>query len=60
MIQPKKSFQVLHSGSKAVGIKGIAKALGVSIGTVDRALHNRPGINAITRAKVLSMAQKMC
>jgi LacI family transcriptional regulator len=39
------------------GIKDIAKALGVSIGTVDRALHGRPGINPMTRAKVLKMAQ---
>src|SRR5690242_14642750 len=44
---------------KPVGIKEIAKALGVSIGTVDRALHGRPGINAMTRAKVLKMSQTM-
>lgn len=42
---------------KPAGIKDIAKALGVSIGTVDRALHGRPGINPMTRAKVLKMAQ---
>lgn len=41
------------------GIKDIARALGVSIGTVDRALHDRSGINALTRAKVLKMAQTM-
>ena len=39
------------------GIKDIARALGVSIGTVDRALHDRAGINPLTRAKVLKMAQ---
>jgi LacI family transcriptional regulator len=44
---------------KNVGIKEIAKTLGVSIGTVDRALHSRPGINPMTRAKVLKMAQTM-
>src|SRR3974377_1948603 len=44
---------------KPAGIKEIAKALGVSIGTVDRALHGRAGINPITRAKVLKMAQTM-
>src|SRR5215831_14816514 len=44
---------------KPVGIKEIAEALDVSIGTVDRALHGRPGINAMTRAKVLKMAQTM-
>ncbi len=46
-------------GSKPPGIKDIAAALGVSIGTVDRALHQRPGINAMTRAKVLKMAQTL-
>jgi LacI family transcriptional regulator, galactose operon repressor len=46
-----------QGGNKAAGIKEIAKALNVSIGTVDRALHGRPGINSMTRAKVLKMAQ---
>jgi LacI family transcriptional regulator len=41
------------------GIRQIAEALGVSIGTVDRALHNRPGINPETRARVLSVAQSL-
>jgi LacI family transcriptional regulator len=41
------------------GIKDIARSLGVSIGTVDRALHDRPGINPMTRAKVLKMAQTL-
>src|SRR5919205_817173 len=41
------------------GIKEIARALGVSIGTVDRALHDRPGIIPMTRAKVLKMAQTL-
>jgi len=41
---------------RRVGIKDIARALGVSIGTVDRALHDKPGINAATRARVLSTA----
>src|SRR5437763_8911421 len=45
--------------TKPTGIKEIAKALGVSIGTVDRALHQRPGISPMTRAKVLKMAQTM-
>jgi DNA-binding LacI/PurR family transcriptional regulator len=34
----------------------IASALGVSTGTVDPALHAKPGINAMTRARVLHMA----
>ncbi len=44
---------------ESIGIKEIARALGVSIGTVDRALHGRPGINPITQSKVLEMAQSM-
>lgn len=43
---------------KPAGIKEIASALGISIGTVDRALHNRPGVSAKTREKVLKTAEK--
>ncbi len=42
-----------------IGIKGIAKALGVSIGTVDRALHGRAGINPSTRERVLELAHSV-
>jgi LacI family transcriptional regulator len=42
-----------------VGIKDIARALGVSTGTVDRALHGKPEVNALTRARVLSMAESL-
>lgn len=45
--------------SKRVTIKDIAAAIDVSIGTVDRALHNRPGIKAETREKVLEQARLM-
>lgn len=45
--------------SKSVGIKEIARALGISIGTVDRALHNRSGVSTKTRAKVLKMAERL-
>lgn len=41
------------------GIREIAEALDVSIGTVDRALHDREGISAKTREKVLKMAEKL-
>lgn len=44
---------------KRVGIKQIAQELGISIGTVDRALNNRPGINPLTRTKVLNMAKTL-
>jgi LacI family transcriptional regulator len=45
--------------SKPVGIKQIAQALNVSIGTVDRALHGRTGVNADTRARVLQAAESL-
>lgn len=44
---------------RQAGIKDIADALGVSIGTVDRALHARPGVNPETRDRVLRMASKL-
>jgi LacI family transcriptional regulator len=48
------------AGEKAtIGIKEIAARLGISIGTVDRALHGRPGINAVTRTRVLQAAEKL-
>jgi LacI family transcriptional regulator len=37
----------------------IAKALGTSIGTVHRALHNNPGVSPATRARVLQMARAL-
>ncbi len=44
---------------RPVGIKDIARALGISTGTVDRALHAKPGVNALTRARVLSTAESL-
>lgn len=37
----------------------IAKACGTSIGTVDRALNNRPGINQETKRQILETARSM-
>ena len=48
-----------HSPSFKVGIKEIAAKLNVSIGTVDRALHGRAGINPMTAAKILKMAKTL-
>lgn len=42
-----------------IGIHRIAELAEVSIGTVDRALHGRPGINEDTRARVLQVAEKL-
>ncbi|MPZ20532.1 MAG: substrate-binding domain-containing protein [Luteitalea sp.] len=44
---------------KPVNIKDIARELGVSTGTVDRALHAKPGINPMTRARVLRTAESL-
>ena len=41
------------------GIHLIAQLADVSIGTVDRALHGRTGINEVTRQKVLRVAQRI-
>jgi LacI family transcriptional regulator len=41
------------------GIHLIAELAGVSIGTVDRALHGRPGINESTRERILQIAQQI-
>jgi LacI family transcriptional regulator len=42
---------------KPVGIKDIARTLGISTGTVDRALHGKPDVSPATRALVLSTAK---
>jgi len=45
--------------TKPAGIREIAQTLGISIGTVDRALHDRTGINQETRARVLEVARRL-
>src|SRR3984885_1568331 len=49
----------MKTTSKTAGIKDIAKALGISIGTVDRALHERSGVSLKTKARVLQMAEQL-
>ncbi len=44
---------------EAATLLHIAKALGTSIGTVHRALHDNPGVSAETKAKVLEMSKKL-
>lgn len=41
------------------GIKQLAKSLGISIGTVSRAMNNRYGVNPRTRARVLEEARRL-
>jgi len=48
--------QAATADAKSAGIKEIAEAVGVSIGTVDRALHSRPGISEATRARIMKAA----
>jgi LacI family transcriptional regulator len=43
----------------SAGIKEIARALNVSIGTVDRALHGRAGVSEKTKTRVLQMAERI-
>jgi LacI family transcriptional regulator len=54
---------VLESGKKVakapVGIRELARQLGLSIGTVSRALNNRYGVNPTTRTRVLEEARKL-
>jgi LacI family transcriptional regulator len=45
--------------NKHVTLFDIAEALGVSTGTVHRALHDHPGVNANTKLKVLEMAKSL-
>lgn len=46
------------SVKSASGIRAIAEALGISVATVDRALHNRGRISEVTRARVQEMVEK--
>jgi LacI family transcriptional regulator len=49
----------MRDESNSVGIKNIAKALNISIGTVDRALHGRRGVSEKTKARVLQVAEQL-
>ena len=42
----------------SVGIKELAAILGISTGTVSRAVNNRPGVNPRTRIRVLEEARR--
>jgi len=42
-----------------VTVKDIAEDCGISRGTVDRALHDRPGVNTETRRRVLASVKKL-
>src|SRR5579864_5634835 len=40
-------------------LRDIAKALGTSIGSVHRALHDNPGVSPMTKARVQQMARTL-
>jgi LacI family transcriptional regulator len=44
---------------KRIGIKDIAALAGVSIGTVDRVLHNRGEVKEATRNKIMEIVQEL-
>ena len=45
--------------SKKIGVKDIAALAGISIGTVDRVLHNRGEVKEETRKKVLTIVEEL-
>src|SRR5215475_10425009 len=49
----------MRAPKKQSGIPLIANLAGVSIGTVDRALHGRPGINEKTLKRILQIARQI-
>jgi LacI family transcriptional regulator len=53
------TIKPMNSTPKNAGIKEIAEALGISIGTVDRALHDRRGVSLKTKAKVQKIADQL-
>ena len=40
-------------------MKDIAKMANTSIGTVDRALNNKPGVSAKTRERIMAIAESL-
>lgn len=48
-----------QTSKKKVGIKDIAVMAGVSIGTVDRVLHNRRGVEDETKERVLAIVNEL-
>jgi LacI family transcriptional regulator len=54
-----KKVRALSMAKKKSGIHLIAEMANVSIGTVDRALHERPGIKEATRQHILQIARQI-
>ena len=45
--------------SLQTGVKEIARRANVSIGTVDRVLHNRTGVSKMTKHKILAIMKEL-
>src|SRR3954454_22670551 len=58
-MRPQMPREKSRTPSAPVGIKDIARQLGVSTGTVDRALNSKPDVSPATRARVLDLADKL-
>lgn len=48
-----------HQDQELVGVKEIARRAKVSIGTVDRVIHNRKGVSLKTKAKILEIIKEL-
>lgn len=57
--QSKAPAKPASISSSRVGVQDVADALGISRGTVDRALNGRHGVNPETKLRVLRAAQKL-
>src|SRR4029077_21141321 len=57
--QSKAPAKPASIGSSRVAVQDVADALGISRGTVDRALNGRHGVNPETKLRVLRAAQKL-
>lgn len=55
---PQHVFQLTLAMNNNLGIKELARLAEVSIGTVDRVLHNREGVSSATKEKVLKIVEE--
>ncbi|SHN14728.1 transcriptional regulator, LacI family [Cyclobacterium lianum] len=49
----------MKNNNKLTGVKEIARLADVSIATVDRVLHNRPGVSAKTKSKIEAIIKQL-
>ncbi|MCB8881449.1 LacI family DNA-binding transcriptional regulator [Acidisoma cellulosilytica] len=55
----KKPSLIPHAQAGASGIRDLAARLGISIGTVSRALNDKPDVNPETRKRVIAAASEL-